>query len=74
MKPVAKVVDWGVEGPRLQGLTEDWPEVGTLLYSSPPKHKFKGLTEEDYSTINQSCLTKLEAAALSEVILKEKNT
>jgi hypothetical protein len=33
-----------------------------------------GLTEEDFSAINQSCLTKLEAAASAESILKEKNT
>ena len=32
-----------------------------------------GLTEEDFSAINQSCLTKLEAAASAESILKEKN-
>jgi hypothetical protein len=36
-EPVAKVIDWGVEGPRLKGLTEDWPKVGTLLYTHPPQ-------------------------------------
>ena len=33
-----------------------------------------GLTEEDFSTINQSCLTKLQAATSAESILKEKNS
>lgn len=32
-----------------------------------------GLTEEDFSAINQSCLTKLQAATSAESILKEKN-
>jgi hypothetical protein len=33
-----------------------------------------GLTEEDFSAINQSCLTKLQAATSAESILKERNT
>ena len=33
-----------------------------------------GLTEKDFSAINQSCLTKLQAATSAESILKEKNT
>ena len=32
-----------------------------------------GLTEEDFSAINQSSLTKLQAATCAESILKEKN-
>ena len=36
-EPVAKVIDWGIEGPRLKGLTQDWPMVGTLLYTHPPQ-------------------------------------
>jgi hypothetical protein len=32
-----------------------------------------GLTEEDFSAINQSCVTKLQAATSAESILKEKN-
>lgn len=35
--------------------------------------KWVGLTEEDFSAINQSCATKLQAAASAESILKEKN-
>ena len=33
-----------------------------------------GLDEKDFSAINQSCLTKLQAATSAESILKEKNT
>ena len=32
-----------------------------------------GLDEKDFSAINQSCLTKLQAATSAESILKEKN-
>ena len=35
---------------------------------------WQGLTEENFVTINQSCLTKLQAAASAESILKERNT
>lgn len=31
--PVAKIYEWGMEGPRLQGLTNDWPPVGTILFA-----------------------------------------
>ena len=33
-----------------------------------------GLTEKDFSTINQSCLTKLQAATSAESILRERNS
>jgi hypothetical protein len=33
-----------------------------------------GLTEKNFSAINQSCLTKLQAATSAESILKKKNT
>ena len=33
-----------------------------------------GLTEKDFSAINQSCLTKLQAANSAESILRNKNT
>jgi hypothetical protein len=46
-EPVAKVIDWGVEGPRLQGLTNDWPVVGTLLYTTPPQRTWVGLTDKE---------------------------
>ena len=32
-----------------------------------------GLDEKDFSAINQSCLTKLQAATSAESVLKEKN-
>jgi hypothetical protein len=37
------------------------------------KRQWVGLTEKDFSAINQSCLTKLQAATSAESILKEKN-
>ena len=38
------------------------------------KKPWVGLTEEDFSTINQSCFTKLQAATSAESILRERNT
>ena len=38
------------------------------------KRQWVGLTEEEFSAINQSCFTKLEAAAFAESILKANNT
>jgi hypothetical protein len=37
------------------------------------QRQWAGLTEKDFSAINQSCLTKLQAATSAESILKEKN-
>ena len=37
------------------------------------KREWVGLTEQDFSAINQSSLTKLQAATCAESILKEKN-
>ena len=42
--------------------------------TTPPAAQWAGLTEKDFSAINQSCLTKLQAATSAESILKEKNT
>ena len=40
----------------------------------PPASKpWVGLSEEDRVAINQSCLTKMQAAASTEAILREKN-
>ena len=36
-EPIAMVIDWGIDGPKLQGLTENWPPVGTLLYTTQPQ-------------------------------------
>jgi hypothetical protein len=44
------------------------------LYTTLPQRPWVGLTEEDFSSINQSCLTKLQAATSAESILKKKNT
>jgi hypothetical protein len=44
------------------------------LYTAPPQRPWVGLTDEDFSAINQSCLTKLQAATSAESILKEKNS
>jgi predicted amidohydrolase YtcJ len=41
---------------------------------SLPQRTWVGLDEKDFSAINQSCLTKLQAATSAESILKEKNT
>jgi hypothetical protein len=42
--------------------------------TTPPAAQWVGLTEKDFAAINQSCLTKLQAAISAESILKEKNT
>ena len=44
------------------------------LYTAPPQREWVGLTDEDFSAINQSCFTKLQAATSAESILKERNT
>ena len=36
---IAKVADWGVEGPKFKGLTNDWPSIGTILYARREKEK-----------------------------------
>ena len=41
--------------------------------AQPAQRPWVGLTEEDFSAINQSCFTKLQAATSAELILKEKN-
>jgi hypothetical protein len=41
-------------------------------FANNPK-QWVGLEEVDFSAINQSCLTKLQAATCAESILKEKN-
>ena len=46
----------------------------TPIYTTPPQRTWVGLDEKDFSAINQSCLTKLQAATSAESILKEKNT
>ena len=50
-------------------------EIGAsvAVYTTPSQREWVGLTEEDFSAINQSCLTKLQAATSAESILKKKN-
>jgi hypothetical protein len=43
------------------------------VHATVTKKPWQGLTEQDLSAINQSCLTKLQAAISAEAILKEKN-
>ena len=47
--------------------------TGMALYDGPQR-LWVGLTEADFSAINQSCLTKLQAATSAESILKERNS
>ena len=42
--------------------------------AQPAQRPWVGLMEKDFSAINQSCLTKLQAATSAESILKEKNS
>ena len=49
------------------------PDCEWEPWLTPPRREWVGLTEEDFSAINQSCLTKLQAATSAESILKEKN-
>ena len=48
--------------------------IKEALAQPAQERKWVGLTEEDFSAINQSCLTKLQAATSAESILKEKNS
>jgi hypothetical protein len=43
------------------------------LHDGKKQRPWVGLDEQDFSAINQSCLTKLQAATSAESILKEKN-
>jgi len=64
--------------------TREWPEnkigaainaLSTAIAEAEKQEPvaWVGLTEKDFSAINQSCLTKLQAATSAESILKEKN-
>ena len=67
-EPVALVIDGVLVKSAL-------PEKYTgHLYTAPPQRPWVELTEEDFSAINQSCLTKLQAATSAESILKKKNS
>ena len=48
-------------------------ELNGCEHKQPSQRTWVGLDEKDFSAINQSCLTKLQAATSAESILKEKN-
>jgi len=48
-------------------------QEGILTVNTTQQRNWNGLTEQDFSAINQSCSTKLQAATSAESILKEKN-
>ncbi len=48
--------------------------IDKLIEIIEEQRTWVGLDEKDFSAINQSCLTKLQAATSAESILKEKNT
>ena len=58
------------QGERVYYDSKKWEDCQPL-YTHPKD--WVGLTEEDFSAINQSCFTKLQAATSAESILKEKN-
>ena len=47
-------------------------ELDRRLAEMEQRREWVGLTEQDFSAINQSSLTKLQAATCAESILKEK--
>jgi len=57
-------------------LLKDLP-VGTLLFSTPPRREWRGLTEEDIWTLAANCmdsvLGRLHFARAIEATLKERN-
>ena len=57
-------------------LLKDLP-VGTLLFSTPPRREWRGLTEEDIWTLAANCLDsvlgRLHFARAIEATLKERN-
>jgi hypothetical protein len=73
-EPVGQVGAIGTDGFVGHSYDDRKIKTGDKLYTKPPKREWVGLTEEDFSTINQSCLTKLQAATSAESILKEKNS
>jgi hypothetical protein len=71
-EPVGSVVRW-FDGSLIHGWFGDPPPEGTLLYSTPPKRPWVGLTLEQYIAINCSCTTVDQAVGSTERQLKENN-
>jgi hypothetical protein len=69
---------WALIKPSVNGrpdrLEQEVIDTVTRFAAPPAQRQWVGLTEKDFSAINQSCLTKLQAATSAESILKEKNT
>jgi hypothetical protein len=55
------------------GKSGGWALYCVACMEKVPRREWVGLTEQDFSAINQSSLTKLQAATCAESILKEKN-
>jgi hypothetical protein len=83
-EPAQEPVAWAIYDKRGGSKSLHWPENhspdgdatkfdAVPLYTTPPQREWVGLTEKDFSAINQSCLTKLQAATSAESILKDKN-
>jgi hypothetical protein len=68
---------WALIKPSVNGrpdrLEQEVIDTVTRFAAPPAQRQWVGLTEKDFSAINQSCLTKLQAATSAESILKEKN-
>jgi hypothetical protein len=73
---VYKCGDWNC-GSYQFNLYKDAIDQGELCdvhyWQTKAQREWQGLTEEDFVAINQSCLTKLQAAGSAESILKERN-
>jgi hypothetical protein len=84
-KPAQEPVAWAIYDKRGGSKSLHWTENhspdgdatkfdAVPLYTTLLQRPWVGLTEEDFSAINQSCLTKLQAATSAESILKKKNS
>lgn len=73
-QPVQEPVAWMWKDGTITSDPDRADGTWTPLYTTPPRRDWVGLTEKDFSAINQSALTKLQAATSAESILKEKNT
>ena len=77
----ASIVEEGISASRKEYRIDLEARLTAALNTTPPKEQqscdrreWVGLTEQDFSAVNQSCLTKLQAATIAESILKDKNT
>ena len=76
MRQAADTLEIGLAYPGMRFYHDNIRAAITALRTAiaeAEKRQWVGLTEKDFSAINQSCLTKLQAATSAESILKEKN-